>query len=117
MDAVRPGVLGRQQSLKERPEDQVDARDRHPASECTGLEHLLRGGARGEQAGLDPVRVRVPTPLAEQVPQLRLGDLLARRESDILDRLLHHCEAISINGPSYRLKNRLAALEEASSVA
>lgn len=25
----------------------------------------------------------------------------------ILDRLLHHCEVISINGPSYRLKNRL----------
>lgn len=30
----------------------------------------------------------------------------------ILDRLLHHCEVmISINGPSYRLKNRLAAVE------
>jgi DNA replication protein DnaC len=26
----------------------------------------------------------------------------------ILDRLLHHCDVISINGPSYRLKNRLA---------
>ena len=25
----------------------------------------------------------------------------------ILDRLLHHCEVISINGPSYRLKDRL----------
>ncbi len=25
----------------------------------------------------------------------------------ILDRLLHHCEVISINGPSYRLKNHL----------
>ena len=25
----------------------------------------------------------------------------------ILDRLLHHCEVITINGPSYRLKNRL----------
>ena len=24
----------------------------------------------------------------------------------ILDRLLHHCEVISINGPSYRLKDR-----------
>jgi DNA replication protein DnaC len=22
-----------------------------------------------------------------------------------LDRLLHHCDVISINGPSYRLKN------------
>ena len=25
--------------------------------------------------------------------------------------LLHHCEVIAINGPSYRLKNRLAAVE------
>lgn len=25
----------------------------------------------------------------------------------ILDRLLHHCDALSINGPSYRLKDRL----------
>ena len=25
----------------------------------------------------------------------------------ILDRLLHHCDAININGPSYRLKDRL----------
>lgn len=25
----------------------------------------------------------------------------------ILDRLLHHCEVVAINGPSYRLKNRL----------
>jgi DNA replication protein DnaC len=31
-------------------------------------------------------------------------DVLA---SAILDRLLHHCEVISINGPSYRLKDRL----------
>ncbi|MFB7510779.1 IS21-like element helper ATPase IstB, partial [Streptomyces broussonetiae] len=29
----------------------------------------------------------------------------------ILDRLLHHCEVIAINGPSYRLKNRLQAIE------
>ncbi|WSK25079.1 ATP-binding protein [Streptomyces sp. NBC_01298] len=29
----------------------------------------------------------------------------------ILDRLLHHCDVVSINGPSYRLKNRLAAIE------
>jgi DNA replication protein DnaC len=28
----------------------------------------------------------------------------------ILDRLLHHCEVLSINGPSYRLKHRLAAI-------
>ena len=24
----------------------------------------------------------------------------------ILDRMLHHCHVISINGPSYRLKDR-----------
>lgn len=28
----------------------------------------------------------------------------------ILDRLLHYCDVVSINGPSYRLKNRLAAI-------
>jgi DNA replication protein DnaC len=28
----------------------------------------------------------------------------------ILDRLLHHCEVLSINGPSYRLKNRLTTI-------
>lgn len=35
----------------------------------------------------------------------------------ILDRLLHHCEVISINGPSYRLKNRLQAIEQDTDVA
>lgn len=29
----------------------------------------------------------------------------------ILDRLLQHCDVLSINGNSYRLKNRLAAIE------
>jgi DNA replication protein DnaC len=29
----------------------------------------------------------------------------------ILDRLLHHCDVVSINGNSYRLKNRLAVIE------
>ena len=28
----------------------------------------------------------------------------------ILDRLLHHCEVLSINGPSYRLKHRLETI-------
>ena len=28
----------------------------------------------------------------------------------ILDRLLHHCDVLAINGPSYRLKDRLALL-------
>ncbi|MGI5350233.1 ATP-binding protein [Streptomyces sp. CA-250714] len=35
----------------------------------------------------------------------------------IFDRLLHHCEVISINGPSYRLKNRLKAIERETEVA
>ncbi|MFE9381587.1 IS21-like element helper ATPase IstB [Streptomyces sp. NPDC006855] len=35
----------------------------------------------------------------------------------ILDRLLHHCDVISINGPSYRLKNRLKAIEWDTEVA
>ncbi|WP_326828111.1 IS21-like element helper ATPase IstB [Streptomyces sp. NBC_01751] len=35
----------------------------------------------------------------------------------ILDRLLHHCDVISINGPSYRLKNRLMAIERDTDVA
>ncbi len=26
---------------------------------------------------------------------------------DVLDRLLHHCDVISINGSSYRLKDRI----------
>jgi DNA replication protein DnaC len=29
----------------------------------------------------------------------------------ILDRLLHHCDVVAINGPSYGLKNRLKAIE------
>lgn len=35
----------------------------------------------------------------------------------ILDRLLHHCEVVSINGNSYRLKNRLQAIERETNVA
>ncbi|MEV7282407.1 IS21-like element helper ATPase IstB [Streptomyces sp. NPDC093111] len=34
----------------------------------------------------------------------------------ILDRLLHHCE-VTINGPSYRLKNRIKAIEQDTDVA
>ncbi|MEY9484223.1 hypothetical protein RKD26_000017 [Streptomyces calvus] len=29
----------------------------------------------------------------------------------ILGRLLHYCDVVSINGPSYRLANRLAAID------
>ncbi|MFF5092732.1 IS21-like element helper ATPase IstB [Streptomyces niveus] len=35
----------------------------------------------------------------------------------ILDRLLHHCEVVPIKGPSYRLKNRLQAIERETDVA
>jgi DNA replication protein DnaC len=35
----------------------------------------------------------------------------------ILDRLLHHCDVIAINGPSYRLKNRLTAIDGEASTA
>ncbi|MFE4335953.1 ATP-binding protein, partial [Streptomyces sp. NPDC056831] len=35
----------------------------------------------------------------------------------ILDRLLHHCEVVAINGPSYQLKNRLKAIERETEVA
>jgi DNA replication protein DnaC len=35
----------------------------------------------------------------------------------ILDRLLHHCEVVSINGNSYRLKNRLKAIDRDTDVA
>jgi DNA replication protein DnaC len=39
--------------------------------------------------------------------QIFSDDVLA---TAILDRLLHHCEVISINGSSYRLKDRLTTL-------
>ncbi|MCX5078572.1 ATP-binding protein [Streptomyces sp. NBC_00424] len=35
----------------------------------------------------------------------------------ILDRLLHPCEVVAINSPSYRLKNRLRAIERETEVA
>ncbi|BAU87885.1 istB ATP binding domain-containing protein [Streptomyces laurentii] len=35
----------------------------------------------------------------------------------ILDRLLHHRDVVSMNSPSYRLKNRLAAIERDTNVA
>lgn len=35
----------------------------------------------------------------------------------ILDRFLHHCEVVPINGPSYRLKNRLTAIDGEAGIA
>ncbi|MDQ0767234.1 DNA replication protein DnaC [Streptomyces canus] len=37
--------------------------------------------------------------------------------TSILDRLLHHCEVVSINGNSCRLKNRLQVIERDTDVA
>lgn len=34
----------------------------------------------------------------------------------ILDRLLHHCNFLNINGPSYRLKDRLTLVTGGESV-
>ena len=34
----------------------------------------------------------------------------------ILDRLLHHCDVISINGPSFRLKDRIVTSPTPTSV-
>jgi len=33
------------------------------------------------------------------------------------DRRLHHCDVVSLNGPNYLLKNRLAAIERDNSAA
>ncbi|MDQ1065289.1 DNA replication protein DnaC [Streptomyces canus] len=37
--------------------------------------------------------------------------------TSILDRLLHHCEVVSINGNSCWLKNRLQVIERDTDVA
>jgi DNA replication protein DnaC len=58
------------------------------------------------------VREQVPAP--DEWGQVFGDEVLA---TAILDRLLHHCEVISINGPSYRLKNRLKAIERENEVA
>ncbi|GAA1841609.1 hypothetical protein GCM10009736_04250 [Actinomadura bangladeshensis] len=68
-------------------------------------------------------RVRYPyfTPMDDMVRQLltsnkafsEWGQIFGDEvlATAILDRLLHHCEVIAINGPSYRLKNRMEAVE------
>ena len=51
----------------------------------------------------------VPLEEFKDHPDLKPGDEVLA--TAILDRLLHHCDVVAINGPSYRLKNRLTALE------
>ena len=58
------------------------------------------------------VREQVPAP--DEWGQVFGDEVLA---TAILDRLLHQCDVISINGPSYRLKNRLAAIERDTNAA
>lgn len=53
-------------------------------------------------------------PASDEWGQVFDDEVLA---TTILDRLLHHCEVISINDPSYRLKNRLQAIERETDVA
>ena len=57
-------------------------------------------------------REHVPAP--DEWGQVFGDEVLA---TAILDRLLHHCEVVAINGPSYRLKNRLKAIERETEVA
>ncbi|MFF2519756.1 ATP-binding protein [Streptomyces sp. NPDC058086] len=63
------------------------------------------------QPELDPRKVK---DLATRWGQVFGDGVLA---TAILDRLLHHCDVIAINGPGYRLKNRLAAIERETDVA
>nr|WP_237329696.1 hypothetical protein [Streptomyces sp. CBMAI 2042] len=98
-----------------RPEHEVDTGHRHPASEGTGPIRLLRGGALGEPVGLDPVRVRMAAPLTEQVPQLRLGDLLPRRETERTQPAAHptpHRDTGLLLGGAQRCAGRAAAVTD-----
>ena len=70
------------------------------------------GTGYGQVAAATLVREHVPAP--NEWGQVFGDEVLA---TAILDRLLHHCEVISINGPSYRLKNRLQAIERENEVA
>ncbi len=70
------------------------------------------GPAYGQVAGQTARREQVQAPV--EWGQVFGDEVLA---TAILDRLLHHCEVISINGPSYRLKNRLKAIERENDVA
>ncbi len=63
-----------------RTEDRINPGDLHPAAQRPGPARGRRRLTRRQPGGLDPVRTRVPT-LAEQVPQLRLGHLLAGCET------------------------------------
>ncbi|MFB8402379.1 ATP-binding protein [Streptomyces sp. NPDC055912] len=87
------------------------------ASVIEGSEHrIVPGGGSVLAGGGDPGLEEV-----EELRNLLWGRRrqLGRRviATAILDRLLHHCDVVSLHGPSYWLKNRLAAIERDTNVA
>lgn len=57
---------------------------------------------------------RNPTIITTNMPFSKWGDIFksSTLANAILDRLLHHSRIITINGPSYRLKEKCAVLED-----
>jgi len=70
------------------------------------LRSQIRAGQRQ-----NPGKEHVPPPV--EWGQVFSDEVLA---TAILDRLLHHCDVISINGPSYRLKDRIVTTPTPSNV-
>ena len=74
-------------------------------------DHLKIGKNRGSRSGQTQAGIsyieQVPAP--DEWGQVFCDDVFA---TAIFDRLLHHCEVLSINGPSYRLKHRLSAIDK-----
>ncbi|GAA0280125.1 hypothetical protein GCM10010302_17370 [Streptomyces polychromogenes] len=77
-------------------------------------QELVRAEAAGHHAEAEVGDLPVGHVLGERGRQVFGYEVLT---TAILDRLLHHCEVISINGPSYRLKNRLKTIERENDVA
>lgn len=67
-------------------------------------------GGRRPLSVYDELTAPTPSPPTHQI----IGDEIAA--TAILDRLLHHCEVVSINGNNYRLKSRLQAIERETDV-
>ncbi|MFI1035536.1 ATP-binding protein [Streptomyces sp. NPDC020951] len=65
-------------------------------------------------AGAAAILEKEQVPAPDEWGQTFGGEVLA---TAILDRLLYHCEVVSFNGNSYRLKNRLQAIEQDTDVA
>jgi len=69
-----------------------------PPSKATRTARARYGLVEGEIQGFE----HVPSPI--EWGTIFTDDVLA---TAILDRYLHHCEVITINGPSWRLKDKL----------